>query len=102
MIMMNFKTITAALGLALSLALALGLALTAAAPALAKHRVSHPGYAARAQAIPGEFGNGEVGSHRATALRECNGQADRSLQYLWGHESNDQYRACMAQHGEIE
>jgi len=95
--MINFKTVTAAL--------ALGLAL-AATPALAKDRVSPPGHAARAQAIPGQaipgdFGDG-MSSKRATALRECNELANKFSQSTWGNVSSDQYRASMAQHGEIE
>jgi hypothetical protein len=97
--MTNFKTATAAL--------VLGVTLAATAPALAAQRIHHPGYAARAQAIPGQASPGDIGdgtmsSHRAKALRECNDLAGRQLQYLWGSESNDAYRACMAQRGEIE
>ena len=93
--MINCKNFTAALLFAFAVA-------AVATPALAAQRIHHPGYAARAQAIPGDSGDGGVSSKRATALRDCNGQADKSLQYLWGHESNDQYRACMAQHGQPE
>ena len=92
--MINFKTVTAAL--------ALGLAVTAAAtPAPAAQRIHHPGYAARAQAIPGDSGDG-VSSHRAAAIRACNEQGDKYLQYVWGNVSSDVYRACMAEHGEAE
>jgi hypothetical protein len=93
-IMINFKTVTAAL--------VLGVTLAAATPALAAQRSHHPGHAARAQAIPGDSGDGIVSSRRAKALRECNDLAGRQLQYLWGSESSDVYRACMAQRGEIE
>ena len=92
--MINFKPVTAAL--------VLGVALAAATPALAAQRIHHPGYAARAQAVPGDIGDGTVSSHRAKALRECNDLAGKQLQYLWGSESSDEYRACMAQRGEIE
>jgi len=91
--MINCKTVTA---------LALGVAVVAAAPALAAQRIHHPGYAARAQAIPGDIGDGTVSGHRAMALRQCNDLAGKHLQYLWGSESSDEYRACMAQHGEAE
>ena len=99
MTVINCKNFTAAL--------ALGLAAAAATPALAKERVTPPGYAARAQAIPGQaipgdIRNGEVSRHRATALRECNGKADKFSQYAWGNFSFDEYRACMAQHDENE
>jgi hypothetical protein len=102
MIMINSKTVTSALGLGL----ALGLALASATPALAKDRASPPGYAARAQAVPGQAIRGDagdgVGSQRAKALRECNELAGKYSQSTWGNMSSDQYRACMAQHGEVE
>ena len=90
--MTNFNTVTAAL--------ALGLAV-AATPALAAQRIHHPGYAARAQAIPGDTGDG-ISVRRAAALRECNGKGDKFSQYAWGNFSSDEYRACMAEHGENE
>ena len=90
--MTNFSTMTAAL--------ALGLAV-AATPALAAPRIHHPGYNARAQAIPGDLGDGMSG-RRAAALRDCSGKADKFSQYAWGNFSSDEYRACMAQHGESE
>jgi hypothetical protein len=93
MTMTNFRTVTTAL--------ALGLAV-AATPALAAQRIHHPGYAARAQAIPGDIRDGEVSRHRAAALRDCNGKGDKFSQYAWGNFSSDEYRACMAQHGENE
>ena len=97
--MINFKNLTAALALGLAVA-------GAATPALAKNRVTPPGYDARAQAIPGQaipgdFGDGMSG-HRATALRECNDLASKFSQSTWGNVSSDQYRACMAEHGESE
>jgi hypothetical protein len=92
MTMTNFKTITAALALGLAVAVT---------PALAAQRIHHPGYAARAQAIPGDIGDGMSG-HRAAALRECNGKGDKFSQYAWGNFSSDEYRACMAEHGESE
>jgi hypothetical protein len=97
MVMFNFRNGTVALALALAVS-------AAAAPALAKQRVSHPGYAARAQAVPGEAGVGAEGmsGHRAQVLRECNDTAGKFTQYTWGNMSADQYRACMAQHGEAE
>jgi hypothetical protein len=93
MTIINFRTVTAAL--------ALGLAV-AATPTLAAQRIHHPGYAARAQAIPGDVGDGIVSSKRAKALRECNALAGKHLEYLWGSSSSEEYRACMAQHGETE
>jgi hypothetical protein len=92
--MINFTKVTAAL--------VLGVALAGATPALAAQRIHHPGYAARAQAIPSDIRDGEVSRQRAAALRECNGKADKFSQYAWGNFSSDEYRACMAQHGENE
>jgi hypothetical protein len=93
--MINFKTVTAAL--------ALGVAVAAAAtPALAKHRVIPRGHAARAQAIPDDVGDGAMSGHRAVAIRECCVRAAPFSQTTWGNVSSDQYRACMAEHGEME
>jgi hypothetical protein len=96
--MINFKNGTVALALALAVSAA------AAAPALAKQRASHPGYDARAQAVPGSTGTGTDGAngHRATALRECNDAASKYTQYTWGNMAAEQYRACMAGRGESE
>jgi len=91
--MLNCKNFTAALLLGLTVA---------ATPALAAQRIHHPGYAARAQAIPGDVGDGAMSSKRATALRECNDLAGKYPQLTWGNFASDQYRACMAQHGENE
>jgi len=43
-----------------------------------------------------------MSGHRAQVLRECNDTAGKFTQYTWGNMSADQYRACMAQHGEAE
>jgi len=94
MTMINFRNVTATL--------VLGIALAGASPALAAQRIHHPGYSARAQAVRGDIGDGAVSGHRATALRQCNDLAGKYLQYLWGTTSSDEYRACMAAHGESE
>ena len=93
--MNGFRTLSAAL---------LGLALAAAAtPALAKHKTTmHPGYAARAQAMPGEAGGPITSGPRANALRECNDKAAPLRDYTWGQEQDFSYRACMSQHGQPE
>jgi hypothetical protein len=39
---------------------------------------------------------------RASAIHECSVMADKSFNYLWGDTESDQYRACMAQHGQQE
>ena len=81
----------------------LGLAVAATAtPALAKQRAVPAGHDARAQAVPGDIGADGMSGHRATAIRECNAKAAPFSQSTWGNMSADQYRACMAEHGEAE
>jgi hypothetical protein len=47
--------------------------------------------------------NGDrMSAARAAALRECNRQALKYLDYLWGDYEIDVYRACMTQHGQQE
>jgi hypothetical protein len=73
----------------------------AAGPASAAHRVAHPGYEARAQAMPEEFGNGEMSGARAQALHECNtGAASKMADYTWGVRKSEVYESCMAKHGQ--
>jgi hypothetical protein len=93
--MIGFKNAAAALALSLAVA-------ASASPVLAKSRAAHPGYEARAQAIGADTRTDGMTAHRAQALRECNELGSKTLQYLWGHEQNDQVRACMAQRGEVE
>ena len=88
----------------LALAVSLGLAVTAAAaPAMARtaHRA---GYDAQAFApgSPDGYGGVLISNHRAEALRACNAIANRYLQQTWGDQQGDIYRACMAEHGEVE
>jgi len=91
--MINFRHATAAL--------ALGLAVAATAmPALAKSRATHPGHAARAQAIEGVIDG--VSPDRARALRECNDRVASFRDYAWGVTQIELYRSCMAQHGQPE
>jgi hypothetical protein len=45
----------------------------------------------------------EIKSHAtAAAIRDCNVQAGKYKQYLWGDYEIDAYRACMAQRGQQE
>jgi hypothetical protein len=44
----------------------------------------------------------EIGSARARAIHECSVAADRYPQHTWGNTENDQYRTCMAEHGQQE
>ena len=93
--MLNFKTVSVGLALALSFA-------GAASPALAKQRAAHPGYDAQARAV-GDIGDASITTGpRAAALRACNEQADRLVEYSWGNESSDRYRACMSERGQME
>ena len=43
-----------------------------------------------------------MSSGRAAAIRDCNVQAGKYKQYLWGDYEIDAYRACMAQRGQQE
>ena len=75
----------------------------AATPALAAQRIHHPGYDARAQSHSrSTIGDGGMNSNRAAALRQCNDLAGEFSQSAWGNVSSDEYRACMAEHGESE
>ncbi len=83
---------------------ALGIALTmASAPALAKSRAAHPGYAARAQATESVIGEGiSVSLQRAQALRECSQLAEPVKVYSLVQNNSAVYRNCMYRHGEQE
>ena len=39
---------------------------------------------------------------RAAAIHECSVLADKYLDYVWGVQGIDHYRACMAGHGQME
>jgi hypothetical protein len=39
---------------------------------------------------------------RAAAIRACNAGAAKYSEYLWGDMEFQQYRSCMAQHGQPE
>jgi hypothetical protein len=46
--------------------------------------------------------NNEASAARAEALRECSARQQKDLEYLWGVQQDDIYRACMAEHGQPE
>jgi hypothetical protein len=47
--------------------------------------------------------NGDrMSAARAAALRECNRQASKYPDYLWGDFEIDVYRACMTERGQQE
>jgi len=39
---------------------------------------------------------------RASALRQCNKAVENMVEYGWGVQQSDAYRACMASHGQME
>lgn len=88
------------------------LAALVASPALAHARhargTSEPPSAAYGAVMP--FGSPDfaprtadhVSGARAAAIRACSGAAARYTEYTWGDMEFQQYRACMAQHGQVE
>ena len=89
--MIKFRFFIAAVGVVLAVT---------SAPALAKSRAVHPGYAARAQAIENVIDG--VTLERAKVLRECNDRVVGFKDYTWGNTQADLYRSCMSQHGQPE
>jgi len=83
-------------------AVALGLAVAAsAAPALANASPNHADYYdARSSAYNG--GGYPITAARAHALRECTALESQYPEYDWGIQESTIYRACMAEHGEVE
>jgi hypothetical protein len=85
-------------------AVVLGFAVAASvSPALARtqgHHRSHANYDASSSAYNG--GGYPISAARATALRECTALESRYPEYLWGIQEYQIYRACMAEHGEVE
>jgi hypothetical protein len=48
-------------------------------------------------------GSGEhISTARAAAIRRCSTLAQRYTEYTWGDMEIQQYRACMAGHGQVE
>jgi len=70
-------------------ALSFGLAIAAVtSPSLAQPDNNNHGY--------------PVSNARAEALRECNARAQPYLNRDWGVRQDDIYRACMAEHSQVE
>ena len=67
--------------------------LTAFAVGLAASALATPSFAQRSEGMS---------SSRAQALKNCNTQAGKYKQYVWGDYEIDAYRACMAQRGQQE
>jgi hypothetical protein len=80
------------------LAAAVTFATLVVSPAFAQpykpHRLDHPGV--------GPHGGIEISAARAAALRKCSAIAARYPESTWGDMEIDQYRACMAEHGQVE
>jgi hypothetical protein len=90
------------------------LAALAASPALGQSPAAYPPgifqspYSAYGAVTP--FGSpsldlsrpDHVDAARAAAIRTCSGVASRYTEYTWGDMEFQQYRACMAQHGQVE
>lgn len=51
---------------------------------------------ARAEAVAGNA------IDRAAALRQCNKHVAKLKDYTWGVQEIDDYRTCMAEHGQAE
>jgi Tfp pilus assembly protein PilE len=72
--------------------------LNAAGPALAwglaLATLASPSFAQRSEQ--------PVSAARESALRECNGAAEKYHNNHWGTTQLQMYRSCMAQHGEQE
>jgi hypothetical protein len=77
---------------------AVALATLVASPALAQphhsYRLDRPWV--------GPHGKIEISAARAAALRECSAVAAQYPEYEWGNMEIFQYRACMAEHGQVE
>jgi hypothetical protein len=65
-----------------------------AAPALARHHTGGHGDVYN-EGFP-------ISAARAAAIRECSGAESKYTEYLWGSIEIQTYRACMAQHGQVE
>jgi hypothetical protein len=50
----------------------------------------------------GVNGQIHISPARAAALRECSAIAAQYPEYEWGNMEIFQYRACMAEHGQVE
>jgi len=67
--------------------------LTALAVTLAASALATPSFAQRSEGMS---------SGRASSIHDCNAQAGKFKQYVWGDYEIDKYRACMAQHHQEE
>jgi hypothetical protein len=67
--------------------------ITALAVTLAASALATPSFAQRSEGMS---------SSRAQALKNCNTEAGKYKQYVWGDYEINAYRACMAQRGQQE
>jgi len=44
----------------------------------------------------------KVSPDRAAAIHECSARAAKYTEYTWGNMEFQQYRACMAERGQVE
>jgi hypothetical protein len=58
--------------------------------------------APRAARSGGDPSTEHMSAARAAAIHECSVLADKYLDYVWGVQEIDHYRACMAGHGQME
>jgi hypothetical protein len=70
------------------------LLITALAVTLAASALATPSFAQRSEE--------GMSSSRAQALKNCNTEAGKYKQYVWGDYEINAYRACMAQRGQQE
>ena len=97
--MTSFKRILGAIALGFAIAASISPAMARTPGQHAEHW-RHANYDASSSAYNG--GGYPIGAARAAALRECTALESRYLEYLWGIQEYQIYRACMAEHGEVE
>ena len=82
----------------LTAALVLSLAATCTAPpAFAR---AAPGFNSHLEVIGPQLAADTA--QRMALIRACNAAAAPLREYTWGNEQSDRYRACMAEHGQME
>jgi hypothetical protein len=67
-----------------------------------RRRAAHSPYEAFGAVTPLGSPATVTNASRNTAVRECSALAAPYREYTWGNYEIYQYRACMAQHGQVE
>jgi len=67
-----------------------------------RHRAAPSPYQAFGAVTPLGSSASVTNASRDTAVRECSALAAPYREYTWGNFEIYQYRACMAQHGQVE